>query len=146
MTRRVLIVSILLAVVGCGRRPATHPVSGVVTFSDGEPVRSGLIEFLPVEGGSSARASLNQEGRYLLGVFATGDGAIAGDYVVVISQPQIGAGTLRPPPTGHIAEEHGGEHPPLGLVPTRYASPQTSGLEATVYNSPNTIDFQLDRL
>ena len=48
MVRGLLVAGALGALSGCGPAgPAVYPVSGVVVFPDGAPVKSGTIEFEP---------------------------------------------------------------------------------------------------
>lgn len=83
-----LLVACLLAAVGCGpQHPGTYPVSGKVQFDDGQPVEMGLVELRskskpPV----NARGKIQADGRFQLGTFEAGDGAVLGDHDVIVVQ------------------------------------------------------------
>ena len=78
---------LLLAAAGCGTNHVpTYRASGLVRFSDGQPVRFGIIEFHSEAGGPSPHAKLNEDGRFDLGTFTSDDGAPAGAYRVIIVQ------------------------------------------------------------
>ena len=139
----VLIAITMAACVGCKpghKGPATAPVTGVVTFN-GEPVSGATIAFQPGEGGRSAAGITDASGRYQLSTYARNDGAVPGDYKVVIvkyDDTPSGSGTGKDyvPPDGPIPE-------PKSLIPKKYASGESSGLKATVATGQNTLDFTL---
>ena len=106
---------------GCGSGPALYPASGTVRFDDGAPVAGAVVEFLPNGGGPAARARTDAEGRFAL---TTGGapGAVAGPHRVGVVQAVLMDGA-----PGHVRHLAGRR-----TVPTRLASPATSGLTATV--------------
>src|SRR5579883_2428167 len=108
---------------GCGPSgPATYPATGKVIFRDGRPLPAGVIEFASVDGGPSARARIEPDGRFTL---ATGDrpGAVAGRHRVAVVQMAVADGA----PMSHARLKHRGLS-----VPPKYARFETSGLERTV--------------
>lgn len=118
---------------GCGGsdKPATTPVSGVVTF-DGQPLTEGTISFFSMtESGKGvvnrpAIGILGAEGKYTLSTFAPGDGAIPGEYqVVVVSDSGV--------PSPEEFAEKGAKI--KSAIPAGYNSPTTSGLRAKVEGS-----------
>ncbi|MEQ8847320.1 hypothetical protein [Botrimarina sp.] len=126
----------LLAVGGCGGMPAT--LSGQVTLN-GEPVETGgdvrgTVLLQPKESnGAPASGSIDDQGRYQV---LTGNqrGLTPGDYAVTVSLVK----TIPPQQEGAMpwAER---------LIPPRYTSPATSGLEVTVEPGGNTFDISLER-
>lgn len=111
-----------LALAGCGA--TTWPVTGTVVFPDGEPVRSGVVEFAPAEGGPAARGPIAADGSFAL---ATGGrpGALAGKYRVVVVQFAVADG----------APKHTRPHAHATVpraVHGKYRSFETSGLERVV--------------
>ena len=138
---RLLSVFAALALAGCNAEPLTHPVSGAVTFSDGSAVSVGLIEFLPTAGGPSPRGVIQPGGTYSLTTYEADDGAPTGDYAVLVSQPQLAVGAMRPAPEGHDDEHHNGESPGASIVPTQYGRRASSPLRATVSVGDNRCDF-----
>lgn len=120
----------LLAFAGCGGRGLT-PVSGVVTVK-GSPVSFGTITFVPVGSGERASAQIGPAGRFDLGTYAPGDGAMPGEYSVMI------AAFRSPPAMGH---------PDSGkpAIAIKYFDAATSGLTATVHSGRAlSLDFDLD--
>lgn len=125
-TTIVVCVAIFAATAGCSeRRPQTYPVSGIVRFSDGKPVRMGTVEFRSVESGLNARGKIDGSGRFQLGTFETADGAVAGVHQVIVTQI-IGSADARRPPKGH---QHTSA---IAKVAPRHARYETSGLTAKV--------------
>ena len=102
-----LLVSAVL-VSGCGRSKAVK-VSGIVKL-DGEPVEGASVEFHPVDPskGASASGRTGSDGRFRLTTKNPNDGAIPGEYKVVVKIDEIrdapqGAGTV--PGGGMRADE-----------------------------------------
>jgi len=140
------------SLVGCGggggasTGPKTYPVSGTVT-QGGKPLDGATIQFVLADGKGGAAGKTDSNGRYTLSTAKPGDGAVAGQYKVAISkfeQPAAAAGGTSekdyvPPKEGETAPA------PKNLLPAKYASPNTSGLTATVKDSgENKIDFTVD--
>ena len=145
---------------GCSKgpsRPKTYSVSGTVTFN-GQPVDGATVVFVPKalgtggaaapQGPQVATGETDAQGRYSLGTFAKGDGAIPGEYLVKVfkyPKPATPAGTssggeeeYRPP------EENAPPPPaPKNMLPEKYANEQTSGLSFTVEPKANTFDISL---
>ncbi|MCU0720005.1 MAG: hypothetical protein MUC83_09905 [Pirellula sp.] len=79
---------------GCGpSNPPTYKVSGVVSL-DGKPVPGATIAFIPDTGTEAqpAAAISDNEGKYSLTTFASGDGAMKGMYLVTVMKVQTEAG------------------------------------------------------
>lgn len=114
---------------GCDQgRPALYPVSGVVTFRSGDPVRHATIEFVPEKPGPSPRGRVDATGRFVLGTYAGGDGAPAGDYLVVVAQPL-------PPAAERAVRKLGAEHEGhqgVPLVALKHGDPLTTGVTGRV--------------
>lgn len=150
----------LALVVGCSKgpaRPKTYPVSGTVTLN-GQPVDGATVVFVPKTAVQGAQAAGQQgpqvatgetdaQGRYQLGTFAKGDGAVPGEYLVkVFKYPK--AATPTGPAGGDEDYQPPEENapppaPPKNLLPEKYANEQTSGLSFTVEAKANTFDIQL---
>jgi hypothetical protein len=118
-------VLLLACVVGCGANTApkmtTIPVKGKITYN-GQPLTKGIVRFRPVDTGRAASGKLQPDGTFVLTTFQENDGAVAGLHQVSVS------GT--------------GSSPSRELVPTKYARPLTSKLEAQV--SPENAEFTFD--
>jgi hypothetical protein len=133
---------LIAALAGCGGREATYPVSGVVRFEDGAPVPYGMVEFRAKGAGRIARGQLDPSGRFTLGTFANGDGAIVGTHQVIVVQHILPDQRLEPaahdapPHDNEDAEEHAdhaeSHQDQPRLVAPKHASYTTSGLTAKV--------------
>lgn len=157
--RALLLVSVVWMVAGCTRqpsRPKTYPVTGTVTLN-ARPVEGATVTFIPKEGSAAepkpqaASAITDAEGRYHLGTFASGDGAIPGEYLVKVAkyvQPQE---TSRPADTPEsemdaFLKHQKGNVPKTGPgneLPPRYANEKTSGLFFSVQPGENTFEIKL---
>lgn len=133
-------------VVGCSggggpKRPPTHAVKGTVTL-DGQPLAGALVSFMPAAGQQPANGTTDATGAYSLTSFTRGDGAMEGEYRIVVTKfPPAAAGATEGeyvPPTGELK-------PPQNELPARYAAPETSGFTATVTRGGGTFDFALSR-
>ena len=104
---------------GCGERlPETVPVHGTVTWQ-GKPLTDGRVVLHPKHAGEGAprrpaTALLDDQGRYRVSTFRTGDGAMPGEYYVLVhsylSEPShAGADddTLVPAYVWRIPPRHG---------------------------------------
>jgi hypothetical protein len=152
----IMICVVTSAFVGCGGDdlPKRYPVYGTVKYK-GKPVESGTITFTPadLQTGRSAGGTI-KDGDYSLASLTTDDGAMAGRYkVTVVAQKTITDG-LNPKlkMMYEKASASGGVPMPPEvkknikveyLVPTKYADPATSGLQADVLESSNKADFDL---
>ena len=108
---------------GCrddGRLP-TYPVAGQVNWSDDAPFVGGadaFVVFESIEHGVTATGVVSEDGGFEVGTYEPGDGAVEGRHRVSLS-----------PPTPGGDPDKGGRKV---LLPPRYRSLETSGLEATV--------------
>ncbi len=103
---------------GCGERlPEVVPVSGTVTWQ-GEPLTDGTVVLHPKGAAEElprrpATGSLDDAGRYRVSTFRTGDGALPGEYYVLVhsylSEPSDAADddTLVPEYVWRIPAHHG---------------------------------------
>jgi len=79
---------LVLMLGGCGGKSKLHKVEGTVTL-DGKPLAGAQIQFINEKGeGTLAHAATGTDGSFRLSTFSTGDGAMAGDYKVLVSIPQ----------------------------------------------------------
>ncbi|QDV73885.1 hypothetical protein [Botrimarina mediterranea] len=118
---------------GCNQGPFNADVKGTVTL-DGKPVPPGVVIFSAAGGGrNSSRGRIESDGKYFL-VTRHNRGIDAGDYRVAVQVYEKGD----PPGPGERAPAN---LPPL--VPEKYLSVDTSGLEYTVEPGSNTIDIAM---
>ncbi len=120
----------LSATVGCDSGQSTSSVSGKITYQ-GEPVTSGLINFLP-ERGQPLGGGLRSDGTYQFKL-------PAGQYKVRIDTP--------PAMPADWSEKDGDPLPklPPRQLPAKYGKYPTSGLTVTVneQSSSQVVDFIL---
>ncbi len=121
---------------GCGSgeepTPETVPVQGKVTYQ-GKPVPKGTISFQPSDG-RPAVGEIQSDGTYSLSTFGEKDGAILGAHKVMVVA-KSGDPSKMPSTPGYV--------PPKDLVPQKYGSTATSGLETTVSKDKTSYDFDL---
>jgi len=148
------IVVATVVVLGCGGDDSgldrRYKVSGTVKYK-GEPVSKGTIAFEPANppppAGRHASGYI-ENGHYTLTTSIDGDGALPGEYKVVINSSGVDMSDLAKKSGGLI---HQGDKDfqkvvkeAKSLVPTKYSKSETSGLTKKVEASSNTIDFNLE--
>jgi len=79
---------LLFGASGCGSE-TFFPVSGKVTYKDGKPVTAGLVIFEPVSQKTSARGEIQADGSFQLGTYKDNDGAMEGEYKVLVAPPPL---------------------------------------------------------
>lgn len=142
----------LIALTGCGgdpgaERPDRTPVSGSVTFA-GSPVSGATVTFSPATEGTGRAATgiTDDAGNFVLGTFERADGAVAGDYKVLISKVEEPAAD----PANEVSEDdpayNGGpagdesvaevDTEPRSLIPAEFGKRATTTLTATVGADP----------
>lgn len=144
----------MLALAGCGGadgegdRPPRLPVSGTITYQ-GAPLADAQVTFNPeAQDGTAAFGRTDAEGHYELTTFETGDGAVAGKYIVTITKYDT-----PPAPTAEVPEDEyvppeasnaPAPPPPKNLAPDKYRQMHTSDLRAVVSEGGDeTFDFTL---
>lgn len=95
-----LFVLFALSVVGCGSGsppaapPATTPVGGKVYLPSGSVLTGGRVVFKPkIKGNQEAIGEINTDGSFKLTSYNKDDGALAGEYVVVIDKTSYKSGS-----------------------------------------------------
>src|SRR5215813_7535464 len=83
-----LVSLVLFGASGCGG-PTLFPVSGKVTYKDGKPVTAGFVIFEPLSQKISARGEIQADGSFQLGTHRDNDGAMEGDYKVLVAPPPL---------------------------------------------------------
>lgn len=118
--------------IGCGGQdgdlPSRVAVTVVVT-QKGTPVEGAHVKFLSTTGGRPAFGVTNAQGTASLSTFGDNDGAIPGQYQVVVRKTKNDA---PPPPEAPTAPGPSAPAPIVELLPKKYATAATSGLQATV--------------
>lgn len=136
VTGACLAVCLLVAMSGCGPAGKLARVRGTVRYK-GQPLSNAYIAFLPEQPGERiATGTTDSGGRYRLTTFQGFDGAVLGRHRVVVRAEAV-------PPGPSRAADDITHRPGKLLTPTRYSSPETSGLTAAVGSRRNVFDFDL---
>src|SRR5262245_37867126 len=78
----------LIGATGFGNQ-TYFPVTGKVRHKDGTPVTAGLVIFEPVNQKIGARGEIHADGSYQMGTKTSSDGALEGDYKVLVAPPPL---------------------------------------------------------
>jgi len=83
---------VLLGITGCGGKKL-YPAEGRVVFDDDTPLTGGWVTFEPVDPAATkgATADIRADGKFQLGTYHPGDGAMEGKYRAVV-KPPLGEG------------------------------------------------------
>jgi len=116
----------------------TIPVEGRVTYK-GQPVTHGTVTFMPRDAAEGtprrpATGAIQSDGTYRLGTLSPEDGAVPGEYQVVIVSITSGPSPEQP------------DAPEVWAVPKHYGNPVQSGLQASIpaeAKGPLKFDFDL---
>jgi hypothetical protein len=125
-----LCATVLLAIVGCSRSAFDSTVTGGVTL-DGKTLGQGLVVFAQ-DGSNPATGTIGRDGSYTLKT-SNMLGLKPGKYRASLSALD----TPNPPPGVRDTT------PPKQLVPEKYTSLETSGLEFEVKPGNNTFNIEL---
>ena len=97
------------------------------------------MELIPLAGGPSARGKIDLQGNFTAGTYENADGAVAGDYQVLIIQhaPVVRGEDVHRLDSSH--QQHAGAD---ALVSPKYSSRDSSDLKCSVSASEkNHFDF-----
>jgi len=158
---KIALLGVLLAA-GCGGkvdgdagRQKVYRVKGKITMGGG-PVANASVSFSPRDKQPAATARTGADGSYSLTTYDGGDGAAAGDYVVLVTKSAPAAGSparlgshdpnnipnanaMHSGPTGAGASSDSGS-----LLPEKYSRADQSDLTATVKpDAENEFNFEL---
>jgi len=157
--RRIIGPLLLFTVAGCsgaegdaGRAPV-HEVSGKVTLG-GKPLTDAVVTFSPKGQYPAAVGRTDSSGTFTLTTYEPGDGAAAGDYVVLVVKEPRSSGDPAPAHGAHggpassgnpaAAHAQARKNAPQSEVPAKYGLTDQSGLAATVTDDgDNTFNFDL---
>ena len=118
--------------------PTLSPVEGDLTL-DGKPISNAIVRFLPDHDagtvGPMASAVVDENGHYELMSPGERPGAVPGRHLVTVICREL--------PVREVSEGVFEESDEECLVPGKYASETTSGIQVTVEDGPTTIDIKL---
>lgn len=147
---------VLASITGCGgaaSRPKTYPVTGKVTYK-GKAISGATVSFRKKDAPRTATGITKEDGTFVLSTFATNDGALEGEHMVVIfkvNASTLPASTSQMTPDDYLKKMQNTKStqpPGAGAgndeLPAKYGKPETSGLTRTVVaGETNTFDFDL---
>lgn len=125
-------------VIGCGGSggPEMATVTGKVTYQ-GKPLTKGTISFISTDPSrSNANSVIGPDGSYSLQTTNPGDGAVVGDYKVIVSD--VDPNSLNTAAPGEPVKKQ------ERLIPEKYENPDSSGLTRKVESGRNTFDIALE--
>jgi hypothetical protein len=146
--------AVLGVLVGCGgsgaELPATSPVSGTVLL-DGKPLEGAAVRFYREDKvDRPAIGVTGSDGKFKLTTFNTNDGAQPGTYKVTVTKAESGSGA----PAEPVFYDASSTDPAMfempetkieNLIPTAYASPNSTPLKQTVTEAgPNEFTLELE--
>jgi len=146
-----------LAAAGCSSPTGgTVPVNGAVLFEDGKPCAGASIRFVPTSGGREASGYTGSDGTFSLNTFSQGDGAIPGEYAVVITKLGATPPVANAPPAGASPEElakamvaatkkAGAAPAVVDPVPPVYGDPKNTPLKWKVEPGDKKVDLKIRR-
>jgi len=148
---------VLLTAAGCSGKHTPVPVSGAVTL-DGEPVSGATVYFYAVgdeKEGRPAQGTTDQAGEFQMSTLGTADGALPGDYKVVIhkyvpTMPKLKIPDFPNTPEGKTERsdfmyrnfEAKGIQPFKNSLPDKYGDSSKTPLNCTV-KSKMTVKFEM---
>jgi hypothetical protein len=124
----VLSLGLLAFMAGCSsNQKPVYPTKGRVVWEDGSSVKElsgGMVIFQSDAEEISAKAGIDEEGRFVLGTYTLDDGAVAGQHKVAIVQPSA---------------DESGDYKPAHIIDPKYESMETTDLAATIEPKSNEI-------
>ncbi|MCI0376314.1 MAG: hypothetical protein L0215_01775 [Gemmataceae bacterium] len=151
----VLFFGFLLTLSACGGGAKPVPVSGSIMWDDGSPITGAMLQFMPKEKeGKTASGLSGQDGKFSLTTFNSGDGALIGDYTVIVTKTKVFGGGNEPTekdPTKlfqKFAEKGKGLKPAAekSEIPTVYSKVETSTLKWKVEGTTSDVKLTLQKI
>lgn len=136
----IVAVAVFAGCSGGPKMPARAPVSGVVKVN-GQPAANVSVQFIPADEakGRSATGKADGSGKYVLFTFEPNDGAIPGEYKVVVSSPPAEEKAFKDKKVEFSgAKDSGGTK-----IPEKYSDPKKTDLKVTVKSGTNDIPLDL---
>lgn len=142
-TRRWALLWVVLVFGAVGCSGGTSRITGIVRF-DGQPLTSGRVTFLcNGKGRPTISASISSDGSYWIDKAPVGRAQVSVKTFPVPAKPKPGVDPLSG--VDYEAEwvAEWGNAGPYVPIPSRYASPTSSGLEVTIGPGEQTFDIDL---
>lgn len=133
MRRRSVALVPLLALFAAGCGGGRYPVAGKVTYEDGGPVPAGTVIGEATVNGKvvGVQGNIESDGSFAWGGDKAGDGALPGEYKVIVVPVALG--------DSELAE---GKRPAVG---GKYGKYESSGLTYTVKAEKNEYNIKVSR-
>lgn len=136
---------------GEAKREPVYKAGGIVTRK-GVPVEGAVVQLLSMSGKPGASGQTDAQGKFVLSTYGNGDGAVEGEFVVLISKPETGSAAAPttgatesddyvPPPETEGEERTSG---PKNLLPAKYANPMQSGLRVRIDSQGDNTKMEFD--
>ena len=135
--RSISLLGLVLLLCGCGKGDGPFPVEGKVVWEDGTPateLANAIVIFDLPEKQTSARGNIQADGTFKLTTHKPNDGALAGDYKVLIIE--VGRKSGGGPDPSDIAP---------GVMDSMYSDPTNTDLLATVKPGINQVTLTVKR-
>jgi hypothetical protein len=120
---------------GCADRSKPVQVKGIVTL-DHKPVVGAMITFLSQKGGRDAHGWSGPDGSFELTTFSPNDGALAGDYKVIVNykDPESSSAEMTDETKAMqaISKKPSLKKAPKYSIPSKYSDPAKTTLRVTV--------------
>lgn len=152
------ICAVSLLISGCGGggtagRKTAYPVSGTIKFL-GVPVIGAVVSFTPQDGQPAAVGRTDDSGNYFLTTYESADGAVAGNFAVVVMKFDSPVVSEDLEDEGHsadpnvtVTDSHAATSKTKSdgvLLPPAYGSAETTPLKVEVTaGGDNKFDFEL---
>ncbi|GAB4129473.1 hypothetical protein [Thermopirellula anaerolimosa] len=142
----------VLTLPGCGKGktsvPKTYPTSIKITYR-GQPLEGASVTLIPQDqSGRGASGVTNAEGVAKLAIPGLAEGAVPGKYWITVSKVEGGgAATATTAEEFYKQQEAGANAAPSGpkqVLPVKYLSAQSSGLECTVAEQEGEQVFEFN--
>jgi hypothetical protein len=149
--------AVLVTTAGCGGGSKPVRVEGTVTL-DGKPLPRATVSFMPVGEGRAASGETDADGSFRLTTFRTNDGALPGEYKVVVTVTEVDPRMSKPAESWSLEEKKAARMTmtPAGkqqaaekkrktthAVPARYSDPKRTPLQQVV-PPPGKVELALE--
>ncbi len=139
-----LAVTVFCGLSGCAPEHELAQVTGTVSYQ-GKPIENGTIVF-EVSGYRSSYGQIVNGQIVELRTLEPNDGVPVGNARVAVPAPapaDSGPAAAGNEPAGDAPGGPSGMTIPKGLLPVKYANPETSGLTAMIQSGENEVSFEL---
>jgi hypothetical protein len=149
--------AVLVTSAGCGGGSKPVKVEGTVTL-DGKPLPRATVSFMPVGEGRAASGETDADGIFRLTTFRTNDGALPGEYKVIVTVTELDPRMSKPSQEWSVEERKAArmtmspmgkkqaaekKHKTPPAVPAVYSDPKRTPLKEVV-PPPGKVELDLN--